>query len=106
MFQNVHQNEKKEAPQPCIETEKDHDESKPKGDQDPASSSKPVGKQGKQGSQGSDMPKEEYIHVRARRGQATNSHSLAERVMALQSSSVVLWYKWTESRGMLLIVSY
>lgn len=24
--------------------------------------------------------KEDYIHVRARRGQATNSHSLAERV--------------------------
>ncbi|XP_047340642.1 transcription factor bHLH76-like isoform X2 [Impatiens glandulifera] len=30
--------------------------------------------------QDSDMPKEEYIHMRARRGQATNSHSLAERV--------------------------
>ncbi|KAH9314615.1 hypothetical protein KI387_023242, partial [Taxus chinensis] len=27
-----------------------------------------------------DVPKEDYIHVRARRGQATNSHSLAERV--------------------------
>ncbi|XP_073284482.1 transcription factor bHLH76-like isoform X3 [Primulina huaijiensis] len=76
----IAQNEKKEAPQPFVETEKDHVESKPKGDQDPASSSKPVGKQGKQGSQGSDIPKEEYIHVRARRGQATNSHSLAERV--------------------------
>ncbi|KAL0424841.1 UNVERIFIED_CONTAM: Transcription factor [Sesamum radiatum] len=38
------------------------------------------GGQGKQSSQGSDPPKEEYIHVRARRGQATNSHSLAERV--------------------------
>lgn len=25
--------------------------------------------------------KEDYIHVRARRGQATNSHSLAERVI-------------------------
>ncbi|GAA0157282.1 hypothetical protein LIER_14585 [Lithospermum erythrorhizon] len=31
------------------------------------------------GPQTSDQPKEEYIHVRARRGQATNSHSLAER---------------------------
>ncbi|XP_073142169.1 transcription factor bHLH49-like isoform X2 [Henckelia pumila] len=76
----IAQNEKKEAPHPCIETDKEHAESKPKGDQDPASSSKPAGKHGKQGSQGSDMPKEEYIHVRARRGQATNSHSLAERV--------------------------
>lgn len=27
-----------------------------------------------------DEPKKDYIHVRARRGQATNSHSLAERV--------------------------
>ncbi|XP_010532469.1 PREDICTED: transcription factor bHLH49-like isoform X2 [Tarenaya hassleriana] len=35
---------------------------------------------GKQGKQASDPPKEGYIHVRARRGQATNSHSLAERV--------------------------
>jgi hypothetical protein len=31
---------------------------------------------------GSDVAnKEEYVHVRARRGQATNSHSLAERVI-------------------------
>ncbi|CAN0923493.1 Transcription factor bHLH49 [Linum grandiflorum] len=37
---------------------------------------KTSGKNGKQGS----PPKEDYIHVRARRGQATNSHSLAERV--------------------------
>lgn len=28
----------------------------------------------------SDAPKTDYIHVRARRGQATDSHSLAERV--------------------------
>ncbi|XP_019164679.1 PREDICTED: transcription factor bHLH49-like isoform X2 [Ipomoea nil] len=38
------------------------------------------GNDDKQGSQTSDTPKDEYIHVRARRGQATNSHSLAERV--------------------------
>ncbi|CAN0923492.1 Transcription factor bHLH49 [Linum grandiflorum] len=37
------------------------------------------GTSGKNGKQGS-PPKEDYIHVRARRGQATNSHSLAERV--------------------------
>lgn len=43
-------------------------------------SSKHGGKNSKQKSQSSDPPKEEYIHVRARRGQATNSHSLAERV--------------------------
>lgn len=28
-------------------------------------------------------PKQDYIHVRARRGQATDSHSLAERVMTI-----------------------
>lgn len=43
-------------------------------------STKPSGKHGKQSSQASDSQKEDYIHVRARRGQATNSHSLAERV--------------------------
>ncbi|KAF3638314.1 Transcription factor bHLH74 [Capsicum annuum] len=43
-------------------------------------SSKDGRKNSKQRSQSSDPTKEEYIHVRARRGQATNSHSLAERV--------------------------
>ncbi|KAG6410800.1 hypothetical protein SASPL_128869 [Salvia splendens] len=32
------------------------------------------------GKKASDAPKADYIHVRARRGQATDSHSLAERV--------------------------
>lgn len=31
----------------------------------------------------SEPPKKDYIHVRARRGQATDSHSLAERVSQL-----------------------
>ena len=35
---------------------------------------------GKNAKDSADGPKEDYIHVRARRGQATNSHSLAERV--------------------------
>ncbi|KAE8795503.1 Transcription factor bHLH49 [Hordeum vulgare] len=35
---------------------------------------------GKQTEDKSDAPKEDYIHIRARSGQATNSHSLAERV--------------------------
>ena len=52
--------------------------------------SKPGGKNGKQGSQFSDPTKEEYIHVRARRGQATNSHSLAERVRLLLEASKLL----------------
>lgn len=64
----------KDAPQQIDEIAKNRGLNQPKGDQ------KPAGKQGKQDSQASDAPKEEYIHVRARRGQATNSHSLAERV--------------------------
>lgn len=45
------------------------------------SSGKQTGKEAKDDSQGEEPPKQNYIHVRARRGQATNSHSLAERVM-------------------------
>ncbi|KAL7190849.1 hypothetical protein ACSBR2_023010 [Camellia fascicularis] len=39
-----------------------------------------VGKEVKDSSTSGDAPKEDYVHVRAKRGQATNSHSLAERV--------------------------
>ncbi|XP_038693566.1 transcription factor bHLH49-like isoform X2 [Tripterygium wilfordii] len=64
-----------------LETAKGNSEIQQKGDPNPTlTSSKTAGKNGKQGSQTSDPPKEEYIHIRARRGQATNSHSLAERV--------------------------
>ncbi|KAG5051597.1 hypothetical protein JHK87_003795 [Glycine soja] len=60
---------------------KGNSENQQKGDQQPISTAnKACGKNAKLGSQASDPPKEEYIHVRARRGQATNSHSLAERV--------------------------
>lgn len=38
-------------------------------------------------------PPKDYIHVRARRGQATDSHSLAERVLA---SSVQLVSPFTD----------
>lgn len=60
----------------------DNTEVQLKGDQTPTSTTNKTttGKHGKQGSQASDQQKDEYIHVRARRGQATNSHSLAERV--------------------------
>ncbi|XP_006573185.1 transcription factor bHLH49 isoform X2 [Glycine max] len=58
----------------------DNYENQQKGDHQPTSTAKASGKNAKLGSQASDPPKEEYIHVRARRGQATNSHSLAERV--------------------------
>ncbi|XVE85673.1 hypothetical protein DITRI_Ditri17bG0109700 [Diplodiscus trichospermus] len=70
----------KEGQEP-IEAAKDSAENQQKGDHNRTTMiNKTTGKQGKQGSQTSDPPKEEYIHVRARRGQATNSHSLAERV--------------------------
>lgn len=64
------------------EATKDNSEIQLMGDQNPTPNiNKPGSKHGKQGSQASDSNKEEYIHVRARRGQATNSHSLAERVI-------------------------
>ena len=39
-------------------------------------------------------PKQDYIHVRARRGQATDSHSLAERVNHSYSFSFILCYSY------------
>ncbi|TKY69484.1 Transcription factor bHLH49 [Spatholobus suberectus] len=68
------------APELPSEGAKDNSENQQKGDQQPTSTNKASGKNAKLGPQASDPPKEEYIHVRARRGQATNSHSLAERV--------------------------
>nr|GME00635.1 transcription factor bHLH49-like isoform X1 [Ipomoea batatas] len=66
---------------PPAEAATDQTDNQQKGDQNvTATPSKPGGKGSKQGSQASDNPKEDYIHIRARRGQATNSHSLAERV--------------------------
>lgn len=38
---------------------------------------------GEQTTRPPEPPKQDYIHVRARRGQATDSHSLAERVILL-----------------------
>lgn len=39
----------------------------------------------------SDMAnKDEYVHIRARRGQATNSHSLAERVIVFSVHKLYL----------------
>ncbi|RWV90333.1 hypothetical protein GW17_00047470, partial [Ensete ventricosum] len=42
-----------------------------------------------QNPQPSEAPKQDYIHVRARRGQATDSHSLAERVSIIAISMIV-----------------
>lgn len=43
------------------------------------------GKPAEHNTQPPDPPKQDYIHVRARRGQATDSHSLAERVIYFSS---------------------
>ncbi|KAG6509424.1 transcription factor bHLH78-like [Zingiber officinale] len=69
----------------CRSTEKNGTETdavKPKEEQnDGCSSNKTNGhKQGNDNSSKSGEPPKDYIHVRARRGQATDSHSLAERV--------------------------
>ncbi|KAK8529101.1 hypothetical protein V6N12_059892 [Hibiscus sabdariffa] len=63
---------------PLTEAAKDGAENQQKGDQKQTTTINKT--TGKQGTPASHPPKEEYIHVRARRGQATNSHSLAERV--------------------------
>ncbi|KAK4744817.1 hypothetical protein SAY87_011129 [Trapa incisa] len=59
--------------------QKEHNEKKQRTEQPESTNSR--GKQTKNDDSNSGEPaKENYIHVRARRGQATNSHSLAERV--------------------------
>lgn len=47
-----------------------------------------LGKLAEQNSQPPEPPKQDYIHVRARRGQATDSHSLAERVIFTAHSNL------------------
>ncbi|XP_010109419.2 transcription factor bHLH74 [Morus notabilis] len=61
---------------------KEQDEKKPKIEENSSGNArnKQTGKQAKDSADSGETPKENYIHVRARRGQATNSHSLAERV--------------------------
>ncbi|KAE8710147.1 Transcription factor bHLH74 [Hibiscus syriacus] len=79
-IQDVETDQAKGSQSP-VDAAKDGAENQQKGDRDQSTvMNKTTTKHGKQGSQASDPPKEEYIHVRARRGQATNSHSLAERV--------------------------
>ncbi|KAI3502438.1 hypothetical protein L1887_30507 [Cichorium endivia] len=52
--------------------ENEHSESKPEPE-------RISGKKAENSAKPSEPPKQDYIHVRARRGQATDSHSLAER---------------------------
>ncbi|XP_048131099.1 transcription factor bHLH74-like isoform X3 [Rhodamnia argentea] len=70
---------KKDSSRMNSDVPKEQDEQKQKNEQILHANSQ--GKQhGKQVKDNVEDPKENYIHVRARRGQATNSHSLAERV--------------------------
>ncbi|KAI7742763.1 hypothetical protein M8C21_021136 [Ambrosia artemisiifolia] len=81
--QDSEYNQLKRSPQTPGEATKNNNEVQQKGDNNnnaPNSVANKSSGKHKQVSQSSDAPKEEYIHVRARRGQATNSHSLAERV--------------------------
>ncbi|KAI4316582.1 hypothetical protein L6164_024551 [Bauhinia variegata] len=79
---NAEEEALKDSSAKTSEVVKEKDEKKPKNE---LSSSvdlrgKQSGKQAKDNSQSGEATKENFIHVRARRGQATNSHSLAERV--------------------------
>ncbi|KAJ9186862.1 hypothetical protein P3X46_002391 [Hevea brasiliensis] len=64
------------------DVQKEQDEKKPRTEQNSGANlrGKQSAKQAKNNSHSGEAPNENYIHVRARRGQATNSHSLAERV--------------------------
>ncbi|KAB2076247.1 hypothetical protein E1A91_A06G028200v1 [Gossypium mustelinum] len=80
--QNADEELKKDPSGESCDVPKEHDSKKQKTEQNATANSrgKQVVKQAKDSSQTGEAPKENYIHVRARRGQATNSHSLAERV--------------------------
>lgn len=86
---------------------KDHDDKKPKIEENRSGNirNKQTGKQYKESSHSEEAPKENYIHVRARRGQATNSHSLAERVLTHSNVSDLKkhfsFYKHLKSNGVL-----
>ncbi|WOK95592.1 hypothetical protein Cni_G04299 [Canna indica] len=56
------------------------DEKKQKNELSPSSSNHRTTTKTAKGSRDADSSKDDYIHIRAKRGQATNSHSLAERV--------------------------
>ena len=49
-----------------------------------------MGKQRKDNFDSGGAPKDKYIHVRAERGRATNSHSLVERVK-------IEWNNWKKN---------
>ncbi|XP_057721436.1 transcription factor bHLH74-like isoform X1 [Arachis stenosperma] len=78
---NAGGDELKDSPRTISDGAKEH-EKKAKVEQNVSADlrGKQPAKQSKENSPSGEAPKENFIHVRARRGQATNSHSLAERV--------------------------
>ncbi|XP_022772933.1 transcription factor bHLH74-like isoform X2 [Durio zibethinus] len=81
-YQNADEEPRKDPSREGCDVPKEQDGKKQKSEQNAGANSrgKQVAKQAKDSSQTGEAHKENYVHVRARRGQATNSHSLAERV--------------------------
>ncbi|KAH6776355.1 hypothetical protein C2S52_013916 [Perilla frutescens var. hirtella] len=79
---NAEEEEQKDPSGDTSEFPIEDDEKKHKFDKNMGQNSrgKQVSKQAKDNPSGAEESKDNYIHVRAKRGQATNSHSLAERV--------------------------
>ncbi|KAG1363737.1 transcription factor bHLH49-like [Cocos nucifera] len=77
--QDIEPDQLQGASQPSVGTSKDTMDTDQKPEQN-SSTMATVKPNEKQANDSSDAPKEDCFHVRARRGQATNSHSLAERV--------------------------
>ncbi|MCL7029499.1 hypothetical protein MKW94_021266 [Papaver nudicaule] len=73
--------QQKDVSEGTLDDSNEQNDKKLKG-KNPATSSRgnSNGKQAKDSSQDGQAPKDDCVHLRARRGQATNSHSLAERV--------------------------
>ncbi|KAL1546858.1 transcription factor bHLH74-like [Salvia divinorum] len=71
--------EEEQRKNPSGDTSREDDDMKQKFEKGIARG-KQAGKQAKDDQSGAEPSKDDYIHVRAKRGQATNSHSLAERV--------------------------
>lgn len=76
---NAEEEQQKDPSGDTSEFPKEDDEKKQKFEKN-IGRGKQVAKQAKDNSSGAEPSKDNYIHVRAKRGQATNSHSLAERV--------------------------
>lgn len=80
---NIEGEQQKDLSANSSECSKEQDEMKQKMEQNNSTNlrtKQASGKQIKDNSNNGEPSKETYIHVRAKRGQATNSHSLAERV--------------------------